>query len=221
MCGRYTLAASGHEIVETFDTLPLAFAWSPRYNIAPGQDAPVVASDRRGRRVGLLTWGFPPAWAERPGAGIVNARAETVRTKPAFREAFERRRCLVPADGFYEWRREGGAKVPFWFRPEGGGLLSFAGLWGTWSRAGAGPRHTFVILTTEASADVAWVHGRMPAVVASADRARWLDRGADPRELQALLGPAPAGTLVGRRVGPRVNRVAEDDPGLLDPAAGP
>jgi putative SOS response-associated peptidase YedK len=218
MCGRYTLAAGVDELVETFGVPLPEFEWAPRYNIAPGQRAPVVASGGHGLRAALLTWGFVSARVERPGARIVNARAESVRKKSSFREAFERRRCLVPADGFYEWKREGRAKVPFWFHPKGKGLLAFAGLWETWSRPGAKPRHTFVILTTEAGPDVAAIHGRMPAIVRPGDWARWLDRGSDPRALEALLGPSPAGTLVGWRVGTRVNRVAEDDAGLVEPA---
>jgi putative SOS response-associated peptidase YedK len=217
MCGRYTLAAGSEELVEAFEVPPLTFDWSPRYNIAPGQAAPVVATDRRGRRIGLLTWGLVPGLVEQPGAGMINARSESVLAKPSFREAFERRRCLVPADGFYEWKREGAAKVPYRIFPSAGGLLSFAGIWETWSRPGLEPRHTFAILTTEANEDVDPLHDRMPAIVGSADRERWLDRSADPRSLQALLRPAPAGSLVSHAVSTRVNRPSEDDAGLIEP----
>lgn len=103
MCGRYTLATPADEIVETFDVGPLTFDYFARFNIAPGQSAPVVAQDGRGRRAGLLTWGLIPGWRDEPGKGLFNARSESVHEKPSFREAFERRRCLVPADGFYEW----------------------------------------------------------------------------------------------------------------------
>lgn len=217
MCGRYTLAAGSEELVEAFEVPPLTFDWSPRYNIAPGQAAPVVATDRRGRRIGLLTWGLVPGLVEQPGAGMINARSESVLAKPSFREAFERRRCLVPADGFYEWKREGAAKVPYRIFPSAGGLLSFAGIWETWSRPGLEPRHTFAILTTEANEDVDPLHDRMPAIVGSADRERWLDRSADPRSLQALLRPAPMGSLVSHAVSTRVNRPSEDDAGLIEP----
>ncbi len=219
MCGRYTLAANVDELVEAFDVPPPAFELTPRYNIAPSQDVPVVAEDRHGRRVGLLTWGLVPGWVDEPGSGIINARSESVADKPSFRDAFERRRCLVPADGFYEWRKERGQKVPFWIHPLAGGLISFAGIWERWSRPGAEPRHTFAILTTDASEDVARIHDRMPVVVAPADRDRWLDRRAEPRELREILRAPPAGSLVSHAVAIRVNRPAEDDAGLIEPAS--
>lgn len=217
MCGRYTLATPEQELIEAFDVGALTFDWFARYNIAPGQKAPVVAQDRRGRRMGLLTWGLVPAWTDEPRSGIVNARAESVAAKPSFREAFARRRCLVPADGFYEWRREGGAKIPWWFHPAQGGLVAFAGLWEKWSRPGAEPRHTFTIITTEASDEVAHVHDRMPVVVAGPDRDVWLDRASPPGRLAEIMRPAGRGTFAGHPVSTRVNRTAEDDPSLIEP----
>jgi putative SOS response-associated peptidase YedK len=208
MCGRYTLAAGADELVEAFEVPPPAFDLEPRYNIAPSQEAVVVAADRRGRRMGLLTWGLVPAWADDPGPGIINARSESVADKRSFRDAFARRRCLVPADGFYEWKKEGGGKVPYWIHPADGGVMSFAGIWERWSRPGAEPRHTFAILTTDASEDLAPIHDRMPVVLDPADRERWLDRGADPRGLLTLLRPAPTGSLSSHPVDRRVNRPA-------------
>jgi putative SOS response-associated peptidase YedK len=164
VCGRYTLAAGAGELVEAFDVPIPDFDLGPRYNIAPGQPAAVVAEDRRGRRMGLLTWGLIPGWQDEPRKPLINARSESVHRRASFREAFERRRCLVPADGFYEWKREGDRKVPFWIRPEGDGLMSFAGVWERWSRRGARPRHTFAILTMPASAKLAPIHDRMPVV---------------------------------------------------------
>lgn len=217
MCGRYTLAANADELVEAFDVPLPAFELTPRYNIAPSQDAPVVAEDRHGRRVGLLTWGLVPGWVDEPGSGIINARSESVADKPSFQDAFERRRCLVPANGFYEWKEERGQKVPYWIHPLAGGLIAFAGIWARWSRPGAEPRHTFAILTTDASEDVARIHDRMPVVVAPADRDRWLDRRAEPRELREILRAPQAGSLVSHAVSTRVNRPAEDDAGLIEP----
>lgn len=215
MCGRYTLAAATEELVEAFDVPLPDFVWTPRYNISPGQQVPVVAADRRGRRIGLLTWGLVPAWNDEPGTGLINARAESVMEKPSFREAFERRRCLVPADGFYEWKREGRAKVPHWFFPRSDGLLAFAGVWERWERPGTEPRHTFAILTVPANEDVAPVHDRMPAIVPAEERARWLERSTPLREVAAMLRTAPAGALSARCVSPRVNRVSADDAGLI------
>jgi putative SOS response-associated peptidase YedK len=133
MCGRYSLAASDEELVEAFDIPGLTFDYFARYNIGPGQAAPIVAEDKRGRRMGLIDWGFAPAWMDDPGTGFVNARAESVATKASFRKAFARRRCLVPADGLYEWSRD---KTPFWIYPTRAGVLSFAGVWEAWRRPG-------------------------------------------------------------------------------------
>jgi putative SOS response-associated peptidase YedK len=219
MCGRYALVSGAEELVEAFDVPLPGFELVARYNIAPGQDVPVVAEDRRGRRMGLLRWGLVPGWKDQPGSGLVNARSETVRTTPSFRDAFSRRRCLVPADGFYEWRREGDRKVPHWFHPRDGSVVSFAGIWERWSRPDAEPRHTFAILTTEANADVAPIHDRMPVVVAPEHRALWLSRASDSDDLAGILRPAPRGTFGSHEVSTRVNRADEDDPGLIEPLA--
>ncbi len=218
MCGRYALAAAPDELVDAFDLREVTFAYEPRYNIAPGTEAPVVAEDRKGRRIGLLTWGLAPGWMDAPGSGFINARAETLDQKASFREAFARRRCLVPANGFYEWAREGGTKVPHWVHSKDHGLVSFAGLWETWRRPGVEPRHTFAIVTTDSNEDVRAIHDRMPVIVPPADRDAWLDRTTDPEELRRMLRPAPAGSLTSHRVSTRVNRPVEDDPSLLDPA---
>jgi putative SOS response-associated peptidase YedK len=215
MCGRYTLAGPEEELVEVFDVPGLTFEYRPRYNIAPGQDAPVIARDRRGRRAGLLRWGFVPSWSEEAGRGFVNARGETVGEAPSFRDAFAHRRCLVPADGFYEWCPVGEQKVPHWFRSRGGELLAMAGIWERWSRAGHEPLFSFGILTTEASDDVRAVHTRMPVLLQAEDRARWLDGDTPLGELRAMLKAAPAGTLRHHRVSSRVNAPSEDDAGLV------
>lgn len=217
MCGRYGLAASEEELLESFDVPSLTFDHHPRYNIAPGQEAPVVAEDRGGRRIGLLQWGFLPDWKDEPTGAFINARAESVGAKASFREAFRRRRCLVPADGFYEWRAEGGRKIPYWLYPPHGGVLAFAGIWTSWGRPGAEPRHTFAILTTAANREVSQIHDRMPVVVAPEDRDAWLDRSTSPPRLHEMLEPASDGTFDVRRVSTRVNRPDDDDPGLIEP----
>lgn len=234
MCGRYTLAAPSEELIEAFDVPWPSFELVPRYNVVPGQPAAVVGEDREGRRLGLMTWGLAPAWMDEPGGGFINARAETVASKRSFREAFERRRCLVPADGFYEWRRAGsergstgsdedgattasGAKIPFWFHPPDGGVIAFAGIWETWRRLGREARHGFAIVTTNANDDVRSVHDRMPVVIAAADRSTWLDRATSAAQLRDLLGPAPAGTFECRRVSTRVNRSSAEGPELIEP----
>jgi len=215
MCGRYTLAPDADDLVEAFDVPGLTFDYFARYNIAPGQAAPVVAEDAHGRRIGLLDWGLVPAWRDDSGPRFINARTESVRSKASFREAFARRRCLVPADGFYEWAH----RVPYWLHPAEGGVISFAGIWETWRRAGAAPRHAFAILTTEANSDVRSIHDRMPVVIGEDDRDVWLDRSSGVERVGALLRPAPDGTFVSRVVSTRVNRAGEDDSGLIEPAA--
>jgi len=217
VCGRYALVAEASELMEAFDVPLPDFEGRPRYNIAPGQRAPVVAEDRRGRRMGRLTWGLVPAWQDEPRAGLINARSESVLDKPSFREAFERRRCLVPAQGFYEWKRDGGAKRPFWIYPVEGGLVSFAGIWERWSRPGAEPRHTYAIMTMPASVDVAYVHDRMPVVIGALERDAWLDRDTDVETALALVRQGPGPRLACHPVSTRVNGPHEDDAGLIEP----
>jgi putative SOS response-associated peptidase YedK len=217
MCGRYALAVEAEELVEAFDVPLPGFEVRPRFNVAPGEQAPVVAEDRRGRRMGLLTWGLVPAWQDDPAAGFINARSESVLDKPSFREAFKRRRCLVPASGFYEWKREEEGKVPYWIHPPGGGVISFAGIWERWMRSGAEPRHTYAILTMAPNADVAPIHDRMPVVIAEADRGAWLNRATDDRGAMSLVHKSLPVSLVSYPVSTRVNRPQEDDAGLLEP----
>jgi putative SOS response-associated peptidase YedK len=175
------------------------------------------------------TWGIASPWVKGPpGAGrLVNARAETARTKPAFREAFARRRCAVPADGFYEWTGPKGARRPIRFAPAGGGLICLAGLYEVARDPATGEdAATFVVLTTEPNAEVAPVHDRMPVIVAGDDLDAWLDvsdggGAAQAERAEALLRPAPPGLLEARPASLRVNSVANDDPSLLRPEQDP
>lgn len=216
MCGRFTLATPGDDLVEVFEVPALTFQVEPRYNIAPGQDTLVVARDRRGRRMGLLRWGFPSRTG-RPGSGFVNARAEGVGTRPSFRQAFVHRRCLVPADGFYEWRKGASGNEPFLFRATAGGVMGLAGIWERREIQGSAPDVGFAILTVPANPDVAPVHARMPVVVRADDFSTWLDAEAPLERIHALLRPLPEASLNGVPVSPRVNRVGEDDEGLIVP----
>lgn len=217
MCGRFSLAAPSDELVEVFDVTVPDFEIRPRYNIGPGQDALVVGEDRRGRRLGMLRWGFVPSWAEGPGGAHANARGESAVETPSFREAFLHRRCLIPADGFYEWHVGGGGKTPYLFRPASGGVLALAGIWQRWERRGHEPRNGFAILTVDANEDVTPIHHRMPVLVERACFPEWLDRSLEPRRLRELVAPAPAGTLRFHEVSRRVNSMKEDDAGLVEP----
>src|SRR5687768_13373900 len=145
MCGRYTLSAPVDELVETFDVPLPDFELIPRYNVAPSQPAVVIASDSRGRRLGMLTWGLVLPTVEGPRRPLINVRVESVGKRPPFRETLRSRRCLVPADGFYEWNEEAGKKVPHWIHAAGGGLLSFAGIWDRWTDSQGEIRHGFAI----------------------------------------------------------------------------
>ncbi|MCS6798422.1 MAG: SOS response-associated peptidase [Myxococcota bacterium] len=215
MCGRYTIAIDARRIAAELglESVPVM---RPRWNVAPTQDAPVVL-DASPRELSLLRWGLLPPWAREPTEGFINARAETVAEKPAFRTALRRHRCLVLADGFYEWRRDGPRKRPHHIRRPDGGLMTFAGLWSTWQPPGGGPPlRTFAIVTTEASATVRAIHERMPLVLERDERAAWLDRSASLEQLRTMLVPhAPA--LEAVEVGTRVNSPAFDDPACVQP----
>jgi putative SOS response-associated peptidase YedK len=216
MCGRYTLSAPVDELLETFDVPLPDFDLAPRYNIAPSQLVPVVVTDRHGRRIGLLEWGLVLRRVEGPRRPLINVRVESVGKRAPFRESLERRRCLVPADGFYEWKQEAARKVPHWIHPATGGLLAFAGIWDRWTDENGSARHAFAILTTAANADVAPLHGRMPVMVGPGERDAWLDRSLDASAALDALRPLPEGSLVARPVSRRVNRTSEDDAGLIE-----
>ncbi|WP_437913566.1 SOS response-associated peptidase [Sorangium sp. So ce302] len=202
----------------------IAARFRPRFNIAPATVHPVLRARDGRRALVAATWGFVGRFA-RGGAGpalLANARAESARAKPTFREAFAARRCVVPADGFYEWTGPKGARRPTWFHPADGGLLRLAGLYQPAKDLDTGePDLRFTILTTEANADVAPIHDRMPVLLGPGDVDLWLGvgDGADADRAEALLRPAPRGALAARAVSPRVNSVAHDDPALLQELA--
>lgn len=217
MCGRFALATPQGDLVETFEVPPLDVPLAPRFNVAPTQDALVVAQDRQGRRMGLLRWGLPALREGDAARRLFNARGESAHRTPSFRAAFRQRRCLVPADGFYEWQARGGSKAPFYFRPAAGGVLGLGGIWDRGVAPGGAPWSGFVILTVEANDEVAPVHDRMPLLVDRRSWSAWLDPASPLEAVMELVTPAPAGVLVGHPVSRRVNRVTEDDEGLVAP----
>lgn len=222
MCSRFTLARQASELgglfaVEMLHDLP------PRYNIAPTQ--PVIAVRLRpgasSREVVLLQWGLVPSWAKDPAMGsrMVNARSETVAEKPAFRSAFRLRRCLIPADGFYEWKGAPGKKQPYHIRMRDGAPFAFAGLWEVWEWV-EGYLETCTILTTESNNVVRPLHDRMPVILPPADYALWLDTAVrNTGELQALLRPYPPEEMVAVPVSLRVNNPTNEGPDLLTPVS--
>lgn len=216
MCGRFTLATPAEVLVELLG-LGESIGLVPRYNIAPSQPIAAVGrrDDQHPRKLALLTWGFRPGGPS--GTLLINARAETVERTSAFRDAFRYRRCLVPADGFYEWKRERGHKQAFHIARIDGRPFAFAGLW----EAGRGPKapSSCVLLTTQPNAVVSEIHERMPVVLPAGAYEAWLDpRLHEPALLKPWLVPAPAEEWVATPVGPRVNDVRNDDPACLAPA---
>jgi len=220
VCGRYVLASPGEVIVEHFG-LAAAPVYPPRYNIAPTDQALVVRETPAGAREAVLArWGLVPPWAKRPAHAnrMFNARAEGVADSPAFRAAFRWRRCLVPADGFYEWRALGGRRQPYLVRlASGGAPFAMAGLWEQWRPPAGDAIATFTIVTTDANEQMRALHERMPVLVAPADYDEWLS---SPNP-SALLGPWQGAALAIVPVSTRVNNVRNDDPELLAPAANP
>ncbi len=223
MCGRYWITSPADVLTSRFRVKGVPAALLPRWNAAPGQDLPVVRLGPSGDRIlEPMRWGLVPAWvADASDAGRpINARAETAATKPSFRESFRRRRALVPADGFYEWRRRGPETVPFAFRKKSREPFAIAGLWDEWHPRGAPPLRTFALLTTGASSDVAPVHDRMPVILASGAEELWLDAGVeDEGQLLSVLRPLPAGDLESFAVSSRINSARVDDPSLQEPSA--
>jgi putative SOS response-associated peptidase YedK len=220
MCGRFQLGVPSDWLEDLGLTAEDAPDLSARYNIAPSQDVVAVRQKSGRRRASLYRWGLVPPWATDPKVGnrMINARAETLLTKPAFRDAFARRRCLIPAHAFYEWQRRGGKRQPWRIARKDARVFGFAGLWERW-RGPEGTLETCTIVTTEANAVVAPIHGRMPAVVAPEQYALWLDPDAPPEQLLPLLRPFPAEAVVAHPVSTRVNRADVDDPECARPVA--
>lgn len=214
MCGRFTLTRREDELVETFDVPDLAFDYAPSFNVAPGQAVAVLAQDMVSRRIGSLTWGLVPSGFEKPGRGLINARAETVTSKPSFRDSFAYRRCLIPADGFYEWKTEGSAKTPYWFHRPDSGLFTMAALWDHWSPSDGAELYTFAILTTGAGDDVREIHDREPLVIGAGSRDAWLARDTPLDDVVELL--SARASWARHEVDRRVGSPAQNDPGLIE-----
>jgi putative SOS response-associated peptidase YedK len=216
MCGRYTITRSAAELGEAFEVAQVP-EFPPRYNVAPSQSVPVVRLAAGGeRRMELLRWGLIPFWARDPGIGykMINARAETVAEKPSYREAFKRRRCLMVADGFYEWKKAPGGKQPHYFRLKSGESFAFAGLWERWE--GEEEIRSCALITTEPNGVVGAVHDRMPVILSPADYEAWLEAD-DPDLLRSLLRPYPGEEMEGYAVSPAVNSPRNDDPAVIEP----
>lgn len=226
MCGRFTLSgleaeALAAELGVPVESLP---NYRPRYNIAPTDDHLIVRTKYEDREVLSAKWGLINSWAKdaKRAAQQINARAETLESRGAFKDAFQKRRCAVPADGFFEWVGSKKARRPIWFHRADGGLILFAGLYESWQAKPGEWWRTFTIVTTDANETVARVHDRMPVVLQAEDVDGWLDsRQEDRSALRALLAPAPDDLLVATPVSSLANSVKNDHPGVLEEVAAP
>ncbi len=220
MCGRYTLATPDPAAVRTRFAIGESIEVRRRYNIAPGDEVLAVTTDRDGLARGeMLRWGLVPWWARSSDTGLkmINARVETVTQRPAFSYAFEHFRCLIIADGFYEWRSvPSGPKQGFHITRDDGGLFAFAGLWSIWRGANGSKLRTCTILTTAASAAIEQLHDRMPIILAPEAEAQWLERGSDAGRLAGLLRELEPSRIAFRPVGPAVNDAHYDGPECLE-----
>ena len=216
MCGRYTLT-SPDELVHEFDLGELPFDLKPRYNIAPTQEAAVILGGPE-RQLRLFRWGLVPHWAKdmKSASRLINARAESVDVKPAFRSAFARRRCLVCCDGFYEWKRAGKSRIPHFMHRKDQRPFAMAGIWESFAPDGGAPVHSFALLTTDANEMMEPVHHRMPVIIAPDGYQRWLDPNLSSRqELHDLLCPPPVDELEMYQVSQLVNKVSNDSADCL------
>jgi len=222
VCGRYTLTDPDPRILRMRFALAESakLEQGPRFNIAPTDPVLAVRQDDGEREIGRLRWGLVPPGAtpKTIGRPLINARAETVDSQPAFKEPFRERRCLIPADGFYEWRVTEDGKYPVWITLPDGGLFSFAGLWSHSMPKEGQELHSCALVTTEPTAQIRAIHDRMPVILPREAEAEWLDPDADPKALQELLRPGPE-TLEIRVVGKFVNDVRDDGPHLIEERA--
>jgi putative SOS response-associated peptidase YedK len=221
MCGRFTMTDEQLEPLARDLGVPISELprTRPRYNVAPTDEHPIVRMKNEQAEVRLAKWGLVNSWASdaKRAAAQINARAEGIATRPAFREAFQKRRCVVPADGFLEWTGSKKERQPLWFHRPDGGLLYFAGLYESWQPAPDEWQRTFTIVTANANGLIAPIHDRMPVILDADAALEWMDpKNHSAKALQGLLVPAAEQLLVARRVSPKVNSVANDGPDCLE-----
>lgn len=217
MCGRYTLHHSVEEIAARFNVANIAFEPALRYNIAPTQEVAAVTNED-GRSLRRFAWGLVPFWAKDPQIGnrMINARAETIAEKPAYKHALSRRRCLIPADGFYEWARTGEHRTPMYIKFADDRLFSFAGIWERWAPEDGPELVTCSIVTVEPNRLVAPIHNRMPAILKPEDEEVWLSTAREPEKVLGCLAPYPPDEMTTHRVSRRVNSPSHDDPSNIE-----
>ena len=221
MCGRYTLKTPVEKLAEEFGFDDFSVELPPNYNVAPTQGVAAVLEEDGRRRLEVLRWGLIPPWADDPqiGSRMINARAETAPEKPSFRRAFRERRCLIPADGFYEWKRMNGGKQPYYIHMREGRPFAFAGLWESWKDDDGPEIRSCTILTTQPNALAGEIHDRMPVILPQGSYDVWLDPEAEKDELYGLLAPYPEDEMEAYPVSRFVNSPSNNDPRCIEPAA--
>lgn len=220
MCGRFTVQLPSADVALAFGVQETARSVPPSFNVAPGQDVPVVVDEGGGRRLDAFRWGLIPSWAKDAAIGykMINARAETLAEKPSFRQALLKRRCLILADGFYEWKSEGKRKVPYHITLKGGGIFAFAGLWEVWKPPEGPAVRSCTIITLGANEFMSSLHHRMPAILPPESQGPWLDPANHDREaLMALLVPYPSGLMTAHPVSQEVNSPRNNSPRCVLP----
>ena len=222
MCGRYTLTADASALQMQFNLDALPPVLAPRYNIAPTQPVPIVSSAAP-RELSFVTWGLIPSWSKDPSIAskLINARGETVAEKPSFRSAFKHRRCLIPADGFFEWSKAKGSKSPYFVHLANRQVFAFAGLWEVWNSPHGDEVHTCTIITTEPNSLIRPLHNRMAVILPAEAYETWLDPATPAPVLQDLLSPYPEEGMDYYEVSPLVNSPANDLPEILEPYQPP
>lgn len=217
MCGRYSLRVEMEELLSYYGLIQSSYVYTPRYNIAPGQLITALIDSNGARRIGPLRWGLVPEWAsdERIGNKMINARAETLSEKPAFRQSFSRRRCIIPADGYYDWKKD--TKQPYRITMNNQSIFSLAALYDTWISPDGSKLHTCTIITTESNDILSTIHDRMPVILPKEHHDIWLDRATDITLLQPLLIPFPNEQMATYPVSPMVGNVKNDVPACIDP----
>jgi len=219
MCGRFTLHTPAADILQAFEVASDGVALVPRYNITPSQDIPVVRAGDEGRELALVRWGLVPGWSQeaRPKYSTINARVESVAEKPTYRAAFRHKRCLIPADGFYEWQKAGDRKIPHYIRMQDQSVFAFAGLWEHWQ----GEQEAFdscAIITLPASGVMTTIHTRMPAIIAAHHYDTWLDTGmTDKHDILRQLGSSVSDRLEVYAVSSYVNSPKNTDARCIEP----
>ena len=222
MCGRFTLTVDPAELKAAFQEITFPEKYAPRYNVAPSQAVLAIPNDAK-NAADFLVWGLIPSWAKDPSIGnrLINARGETLAEKPAFRGAYKYKRCLIPADGFYEWKSQPGTKtkIPHFIHLKDGKPFAFAGLWDEWQAADGSPLRSCTIITTSPNSLMASIHDRMPVILAAEDYAEWLDPAPrTPDSLQHLIAPYPADLMEAYPVSVLVNSPSNDRADLIQPA---